>query len=87
MRDRELHETPQADAFGDWFAAEAEPAAPGDGREAATLDDAELNLVDLILLASEWSEDEGEVRDHVDALFERHRDDLADLRDEFRSQA
>ncbi len=40
------------------------------------------SFVDLILTATEMSEDEGEVRDLVDTLFDRHHSSLADLREE-----
>jgi hypothetical protein len=39
-----------------------------------------LSFVDLVVFASEYSEDEGEVRDLVDLLFERDQHILTDLR-------
>ena len=39
------------------------------------------NFIDLILCATEFSEDEGAVRDLVDVFFEAHRDQLTDLRE------
>lgn len=40
------------------------------------------SFIDLILMASESSEDEGEVRDLVDTLFQSERLQLRDLREE-----
>ncbi len=41
-----------------------------------------ISFVELVLFASECSEDEGEVRDLVDALFEADRFPLKDLSEE-----
>lgn len=40
------------------------------------------SFVELVLMATECSEDEGEVRDLVDSLFQNERLQLRDLRDE-----
>ncbi len=44
--------------------------------------DQPLSFVELVLAASECSEDEGEIADIVDTLFERKRFELRDLREE-----
>ncbi len=43
---------------------------------------APLSFVELVLYASEYSEDEGEVRDLVDALFDCDELRLTDLRED-----
>lgn len=40
------------------------------------------SFIELILIASECSEDEGEVRDLVDVLFQSERLQLSDLRED-----
>ncbi|MCH7867787.1 MAG: hypothetical protein IH881_08805 [Myxococcales bacterium] len=40
------------------------------------------SFVELILMASEFSEDEGEVRDLVDSLFHNEQFELTDIRED-----
>ncbi|MDP6979890.1 MAG: hypothetical protein QF570_14985 [Myxococcota bacterium] len=72
----------EGDAFGWDGTADDLERGQARGTSAAT-----ANFVDLILTATDMSEDEGEVRDLVDVLYERHHDSLADLREEHQPDA
>lgn len=41
-----------------------------------------ISFVELILMVSEFSEDEGEVRDLVDSLFHNEQFELTDIRED-----